>query len=355
MKTTFGITKDGKEASLYTIRNTKGMTAQISDYGCAVVSLKVPVSKEKFLDVVLGYDTVSGYEDNPQCFGCCIGRNANRIGNASFSLNGKTYQLEANAGSNNLHSSLQDGYHKRIWEVISQTDHSISLRMDSPDNDQGYPGNCITTVTYTVTDNNALSIHYQGICSEETPWNVTNHSYFNLNGHDSGSIEDTILWLNSSFYTPTNAESIPTGEIAPTANTPMDFTTPTAIGARIEDDFEALRFAGGYDHNYCLPAANDSSSKNLPLIARAHSLKNGLILETYTDRPGVQLYVGNFIESDAGEVIGKGGVLYKNRHGFCLETQYYPDSVNHPNFPSCIQKPNTELESTTVFQFRTLS
>ena len=341
----FGTTKDGKEALLYTISNQNGMSAEISNYGCAIVSLKVPAKDGKTLDVVLGYDNVSGYEDNPQCFGCCIGRNANRVGKASFNLNGKTYHLDANEGQNNLHSSLNDGYHKRIWDLISHSENAITFRMETPDGDQGYPGSCSTTVTYTLTDENEFCIRYDGVCSEETPWNVTNHSYFNLGGHDSGSIEDIVLWLNSTSYTPVDAESIPTGEIASTKGTPMDFSTPTAIGAHINDEFQQLKFTGGYDHNYCL----DIEAGKLSLIARAYSPKTGVTMETYTDLPGVQFYAGNFIE--AKEAMGKNGFIYKNRNGFCLETQYYPDSVNHNNFPSCIKKPGTNLNTVTIFKF----
>ena len=343
MNTGFGITKDGKEALLYTIRNKNGMAAQISNFGCAIVSLLVPAKDGSLVDVVLGYDDVSGYEDNPQCMGCCIGRNANRTGKASFPLNGRTYQLEINDNRNNLHSSLTDGYHKRIWETVSESETSLTFRMDTPDGDQGFPGACTTLVTYTLTDDNELSIRYDGTCSDATPWNVTNHSYFNLGGHNSGSIEDTLLWLNASAYTPVDRESIPTGEIAKSARTPMDFSTPTAIGAHINDEFEQLQFVGGYDHNYCL----NGNPGELSLISRAVSPKTGLTLETYTDLPGVQFYTGNFIN----KAYGKNGALYKNRDGFCLETQYYPNCLNQDNFPSPIIEPGTTHTTTTVYKF----
>lgn len=343
MYTDFGVTTDGKMAHLYKISNTKGMSAKISDFGCAIVSLLVPLKEGNTLDVVLGYDDVSGYEDNPQSMGCCIGRNANRISGASFMLNGKKYLLDVNENKNNLHSSLSDGYHKRIWDVISHTEDSISLRMDTPDMDQGFPGSCTTVVTYTITDDNELSIRYEGVCGEATPWNPTNHTYFNLSGHDSKTIEDTVLWINAAAYTPLDSELIPTGEIAQTAGTPMDFSSPTAIGARIRDDFEQLVLAGGYDHNYCL----NTEPGKLSLFSRAVSPRTGLTMEAFTDLPGVQLYTGNFIN----EAHGKDGVLYTNRTGFCLETQYYPDNVNKTDFPSSVIEPGSTHTTVTVFKF----
>lgn len=343
MNKDFGTTADGKKATLYTIRNNKGMIAQISDFGCAVVSVLVPTKDGKVIDVVLGYENVNGYEDNPLSAGCCIGRVANRTGNATFVLNGKTHQLEANENKNNLHSSLISGFHKRIWETVSVKEDSISFRMDSPDGDEGFPGDCTTIVTYTLTDDNELVMRYDGSCSDATPWNVTNHSYFNLGGHDSGSTEDTILWIDADSYTPVDAESIPTGEISPVAATPMDFTTPTAIGEHLHDEFEQLKLTGGYDHNYCL---NHEADK-LSLFCRAVSPKTGLTMEAYTDLPGVQLYTGNFIK----EARGKNGVIYRNYDGFCLETQYYPDNLNKPQFPSSIMEPGTPHTTVTVYKF----
>lgn len=343
MNTEFGTTADGKKALLYTIHNHKGMSAQISNYGCAVVSLLVPTKEGRVLDVVLGYENVNGYEDNPQSAGCCIGRVANRTGNASFVLNGTKYQLEANENGNNLHSSLASGFHKRIWDTVSEQEDSVSFRMISPDGDEGFPGTCITIVTYTLTDDNELVIRYEGECSKASPWNVTNHSYFNLSGHDSGSTEDTILWIDASFYTPVDAESIPTGEIAPVADTPMDFTTPTAIGERLHDDFEQLKLTGGYDHNYCL---NHDAGK-LSLYCKAVSPKTGLTMESYTDLPGVQLYTGNFIK----EAKGKNGITYRNYDGFCLETQYYPDNLNKEQFPSSVMEPGTSHTTVTIYKF----
>ena len=225
----FGTTKDGKEALLYTISNQNGMSAEISNYGCAIVSLKVPAKDGKTLDVVLGYDNVSGYEDNPQCFGCCIGRNANRVGKASFNLNGKTYHLDANEGQNNLHSSLSDGYHKRIWDLISHSENAITFRMETPDGDQGYPGSCSTTVTYTLTDDNEFCIRYDGVCSEETPWNVTNHSYFNLNGDPSVSSMNQVLYLAADSITPVDDTFMTNGNMMAVTGTPFDFNTPKSI------------------------------------------------------------------------------------------------------------------------------
>ncbi|MGN0294061.1 MAG: aldose epimerase family protein [Lachnospiraceae bacterium] len=343
MNTDFGMTLDGKKALLYTIRNRKGMSAQISNFGCAVVSVMVPVKDGRTIDVVLGYQDVSGYEDNPLSAGCCIGRVANRTGNASFTLDGKEYHLEANENRNNLHSSLVSGFHKRIWETVSEKEDSVSFRMESPDGDEGFPGSCTTTVTYTLTDDNELIMRYDGVCSQATPWNVTNHSYFNLSGHDSGSAEDTVLWLDASSFTPVDAESIPTGEIAPVAGTPMDFTVPTAIGERLHDDYEQLKLTGGYDHNYCL----NHKAGELSLFCRAVSPKTGLTMEAFTDLPGVQLYTGNFIK----KADGKNGVIYRNYDGFCLETQYYPDNLNKPQFPSSVMEPGETHTTVTVYRF----
>lgn len=342
MHTSFGTTAKGQEALLYTIQNHHGMSARITNFGAAVVSLFVPV-RNQTLDVVLGYDCVTGYEDNPQAMGCCIGRNANRTGTASFMLDGKRFLLEANEGGNNLHSSLTDGYHKRIWETVSESEDSLCLRMISPDGDQGFPGRCITTLTYTITENNSLQIRYEGISNKRTPWNPTNHSYFNLAGHDSGSMEDTLLQIHATHFTPLDAASITTGEILPVSSTPMDFTVPTAIGARIEENYEPLTMAGGYDHNYCLNVTPGSPEK----ISMAFSPKTGLTMETWTDRPGVQFYTGNFIQNARG----KQGTIYADRSGFCLETQQYPDSVNKPHFPSCILEADTPCVTTTMYHF----
>ncbi|MDD7389335.1 MAG: galactose mutarotase [Lachnospiraceae bacterium] len=343
MNTDFGMTRDGKKALLYTIRSKKGMCAQISNFGCAVVSLMVPVKDGTKIDVVLGYPNVSGYEDNPLCAGCCIGRVANRTGRAVFTLEGKEYHLEANENGNNLHSSLTSGFHKRIWETVSEKEDSVSFRMESPDGDEGFPGSCTTTVTYTLTDDNELVMRYDGVCSQPTPWNVTNHSYFNLSGHDSGSTEDTVIWLDASAFTPVDAESIPTGEIAPVAGTPMDFTVPTAIGEHLHDDYEQLKLTGGYDHNYCL----NHKTGELSLFCRAVSPKTGLTMEVSTDLPGVQFYTGNFI----GEAAGKNGAVYRNYDGFCLETQYYPDNLNKEQFASSVIEPGKTCTTVTVYKF----
>lgn len=343
MNTIFGITKDGKEALLYTISNKKGMVAKISNYGCAIVSLIIPTKDGKTLDVVLGYDNVNSYETNPASMGCCIGRNANRTGNASFIFNGKKYQLEINENKNNLHTSHITGYHKRIWETVAETENSVAFRMDTPDGDQGFPGNCITTVTYTVSEDNELIIRYDGESDAATPWNVTNHAYFNLAGHDSGSIEDTVLWLKSTSYTPVDAEFIPTGEIVKSEGTPMDFSKPIAISEHIGDDFEQLKFTGGYDHNFCL----DITPGELTLVCTATSPKTGLTMETYTDLPGIQFYAGNMLN----DTPGKEGMIYANRTGFCLETQYYPDNLNQDNFETPVIKAGEKRSTVTIYKF----
>lgn len=343
MKTTpFGINHRGDSATLYSFENKNGMVMSVTDFGATLHSLLVP-TETGLLDVVLGYDAPAGYEGPAGTFfGATVGRNANRICKGTFTLGGKTYHLDINNGPNNLHSGL-DFWSFRVWQVKETAENSITFFLHSPDGDQGYPGALDISVTYTLTDENSVRIHYCGIPQAETLINLTNHSYFNLNGHNSGSILDHTLWLDADFFTRADETSIPTGEILPVEGTPMDFRTSKTVGRDIAQDYEALNFGMGYDHNWCL-----NNDRRFAKIATLEADRTGLMLDVYTDLPGVQIYTGNFIQDEPG----KNGATYCRRAGICFETQFYPDSVNHPNFPSPIFKAGEVCETTTEFKFR---
>lgn len=337
----FGKSKGGNEATLYTLKNKNGMVMAVTDFGATLHTLLVPGKDGKLLDVVLGYDDPAGYEGpSGTYFGATVGRNANRVGGAAFTLNGKTYTLGNNDGGNNLHSG-PDGYSFRVWQVKAITDSSITFTLHSPAGDQGYPGALDVDVTYTLTDDNAVRIDYRAVPDADTVVNLTNHSYFNLNGHASGSIEGHRVWVDADCFTPADAASIPTGEILSVEGTPMDFRTPKEVGRDIGADFEPLIFGCGYDHNWCL--------NNGGKFAKVATLEgqSGIAMEIFTDLPGVQIYTGNFLKQEPG----KDGVVYAHRQGICFETQYYPDGVNNPNFPSPICPAGKVWESTTVYRF----
>ena len=342
MKTrTFGRNSRGENATLYRFENSHGMVMEVSDFGATLYSLLVP-TKNGPVDVVLGYDDPAGYEGpSGTFFGATVGRNANRIAGGKFTLEGKTYILDVNNGPNNLHSGL-DFYSFRVWQVAAVTENAITFALHSPHGDQGYPGALDMTVTYTLTEENTLRIDYYGVPQAKTPVNMTNHSYFNLNGHDSGNILDHTLWLDADHYTPADETSIPTGQIAPVADTPMDFRTPKTVGRDIGHDFEALNFGRGYDHNWCL-----NNSGRFARIATLTGDQTGLSMDVSTDLPGIQIYTGNFLTEEPG----KGGFVYLHRAGICFETQYYPDSVNHPNFPSPILNAGEIYRTATEFRF----
>ena len=338
----FGLNHSGEAATLYTFENKNGMVMEVTDFGATLYSLQVPHQGRK-LDVVLGYDAPAGYEGPAGTFfGATVGRNANRIAGGKFTLDGKTYQLDVNNGPNNLHSGL-DFWSFRIWQVKKTTENAITFFLHSPDGDQGYPGAVDVEVTYTLTEENAVRIRYLALPQEQTLINLTNHSYFNLNGHDSGTILDHSVWLDADHFTRADAVSIPTGEIIPVAGTPMDFRTPKTVGRDIDMDYEALNFGMGYDHNWCL-----NNGGAFAKIATLTGDKTGLVMDVYTDLPGVQIYTGNFIDNEPGKL----GVVYPRRAGICFETQFYPDSVNHPNFPSPIFQAGEVFESITEFIFR---
>ena len=338
----FGQTKKGEKTSLYIFENKNGMTMAVSDFGATLQALCVPDKKGALLDVVLGYDDPSEYEGSSlPFFGATIGRNANRIGGGAFVLNGKRYELTKNDGANCLHSGT-DFYSFRLWNVAETTENSITFALHSPDGDQGFPGALDVKVKYILTDENEVKIEYDAVPAEDTIINLTNHSYFNLNGHDSGNVLDHEVWIDADSYTRANKESIPTGEIVPVENTPMDFRVKKAIGKEIGAEYEALIFGNGYDHNWCL-----NNHGQLAKVAEASSEKSGISMEVYTDLPGVQMYTGNFISKE----YGKFGVVYENRQGVCFETQYYPDAVNHENFPSPIFKKGEMYHTVTIYKF----
>lgn len=337
------MTKDGKEVHKYFIANEQGANLEVIDYGAILVSVCVPDNTGLLRDVVLGYDRLEDYEENPNFFGATIGRSCNRIANGRFEINSVTYQMDQNENENNLHSG-KNGFEKRIWNVDEADGDHVVFSLLSPDGDEGFPGEFKISVTYTLTEENEVKIHYSGICDKDTVANMTNHSYFNLGGHDSGLVLDQILQINADSFTPVaDSKSIPTGEIAPVKGTPMDFTDEKPIGRDMEADFEQLVFTGGYDQNYVLNNQNGT----VRLAAKAKCEESGIGLEVYTDTPGVQFYAGNFISGSAG----KDGVSYEPRTGFCLETQYYPNSINEPGFPSPILKKGDRYETTTIYHF----
>ena len=336
--------EDGTQIFQYSMENGRGMRAQVINYGAILVSLWVPDKNGQPEDVVLGYDNLDGYYVNKANYGATIGPNANRVGNAAFTLDGVTYQLDVNDGRNNLHSHADLGYHKRVWDVLEGTD-SVTFTLEDADGTMGFPGNKKVQVTYALTENNELRIHYHAASDKRTIINMTNHTYFNLAGHGAGSINDHIMTIYAAEYTPVAAGAIPTGEIAPVAGTPMDFTVPRRIGDRIDAEFGQLTLNGGYDHNWVL----DGEEGTMRHIATVEEPVSGRVMKVYTDLPGVQFYAGNFQTEEKG----KGGTVYRKRSGLCLETQYYPDTPNKPEFPSAVFGPERVYDTVTVFRFET--
>ncbi|SHO50724.1 aldose epimerase family protein [Anaerocolumna xylanovorans] len=345
-KHSFGRTSDGEEATLYTLINKKGMSVSLTDYGANIVNIIVSDKGGKYDDVVLGYENVTGYENNKPGYGSFIGRNANRIGGASFEINGKAYTLEKNNGENNLHSGSKS-YNKYMYEteIFEEEDaDSVEFSRLSPHMEQGFPGNLDISVTYTLTDENELVIEYMAVSDRDTICNLTNHSYFNLNGHASGSILNHKVMVKADSFTPTDAQLIPTGEIRSVEGTPMDFCKLKALGAEIEADYEPLKQAGGYDHNYVLNISGTEVEK----VAELVSDESGRKMEVFTNLPGLQLYTGNFID---GTEEGKKKFVYEKRGGVCFETQLFPDACNKPEFPSSFLKAGNEYDYVTVYKF----
>ena len=341
----FGAMPDGVKVRIYTLTNQKGVEARITNYGGRIVSLKTPDRKGAFTDIVLGFDSLAGYLKNPSpFFGTLVGRYANRIAHAKFSLDGVEYKLENNDGGNTLHGGTR-GLDKYVWTPRELPDGGLELTVRSKDGDEGFPGNLKVTVIYHLTDENELKIDYSATTDKDTVVNLTNHSYFNLKGAGEGDILGHQLALNADRYTPVDAGLIPTGELRPVDGTPFDFRKKASvIGAHIGDDDEQLKLGHGYDHNWVI----SKRENELAPAARAEDPASGRVLEVFTTQPGVQFYTGNFLD---GTITGKGGKVYQRRYGFCLETQHFPDSPNQPKFPSTVLKPGQTFRSTTVFKF----
>jgi aldose 1-epimerase len=346
-KESFGKTASGEQINLYTLSNKKGMEVAITNFGATVVALQVPDRAGKVTDVVLGFDTLEGYEKGKAYFGATVGRYGNRIAGGKFSIDGNTYTLPKNDGNNTLHGGIV-GFDKKVWktrEIASKDGESLEFSYLSPDGEEGFPGNLSVKVVFTLpVDRNELKIDYTATTDKDTVLNLTNHSYFNLAGEGNGDILDHVLTLHAKQFTPVDKTLIPTGELRNVTGTPMDFTRATAIGKRINENYEQLVFGKGYDHNWVI--ASDGR-KGLTLAAEAHDPKSGRTLEVLTTEPGVQFYSGNFLDGSKG----KGDKAYGQRAAFCLETQHFPDSPNHPNFPSTLLKPNSVFHSLTVFRF----
>ncbi|MGD0090155.1 MAG: aldose epimerase family protein [Planctomycetota bacterium] len=345
-KRSFGKTEDGQPVDLFTLRNASGLEAQITNYGGLLTALQVPDRNGKNADVVLGFDNLESYLKGHPYFGALVGRYGNRIAKGKFSLNGTNYTLAVNNGPNALHGGLK-GFDKAVWqskELQTEDGPALELTHVSKDGDEGYPGTLTATVVYTLTDKNELKLEYSARTDKDTVVNLTHHSYFNLAGAGRRDILDHALMLNADRFTPVDKDLIPTGELRSVKGTPLDFTTPTTIGARINQDDEQLKFGSGYDHNWVLNGAGGK----LELAARVTEPSTGRIMEVYTTEPGIQFYTGNFLDATN---IGKGGKVYKHRYGFCLETQHFPDSPNHPAFPTTVLKPGETYRQTTVYRF----
>ncbi|MFQ6036612.1 MAG: aldose epimerase family protein [Sedimentisphaerales bacterium] len=345
-KKTFGQTPEGKDVTLYTLTNKNGLRARVMDYGAILVSLEVPDRDGKLADITLGFDELAPYIERNPMFGSTVGRYANRIANAKFTLDGVQYKLTANAGKNHIHGGREKRFDKVMWKGQEfQNDEGVGVRFTylSRDGDEGFPGNLNCTVTYTLTNNDELKLSYEATTDKPTIVNLTNHSYFNLAAAGSDDILGHEIFINADRYTPAGEGLIPTGEIRSVKGTPLDFTQPKTIGARINQ----LTQTHGYDHNYVLnPPPADGSLK---LAARVYEPTTGRVMEVYTTEPGMQFYTANGLRA----VKGKDGKLYHKHYGFCLETQHFPDSPNKPNFPSVVLRPGQTYHSQTIFKFST--
>ena len=346
-RSSFGKTTEGQSVDIYTLRNRRGMEARITNYGGIVVSLTAPDRDGKFADVVLGYNDLQTYMRPPfPYFGAIIGRYGNRIAKGRFTLNGVEYKLAVNNGENHLHGGLR-GFDKVVWtahERKSTAGPALALNYLSKDGEEGYPGNLRVTVVYTLTNNNELKIDYTAATDKDTVTNLTHHSYFNLAGEGNGDILDHRVVLRANSFIPTDAGSIPTGEIRNVAGTPFDFLKANTIGARINNDDEQLKFGNGYDHTWVI----NGRMGTLRQAAIVYEATSGREMEVWTTEPGVQFYTGNFLDA---AIIGKSGKPYPRRSGFCLETQHYPDSPNRPNFPTTTLRKGAVYHSTTIYRF----
>ncbi|NJO89499.1 MAG: galactose mutarotase [Chloroflexia bacterium] len=340
----FSKTIDGKEVRLYTLVGKNGIGMKVTNFGARVIALCVADTSGKPVDIVLGYNTLNEYINNPESyFGAAIGRYGNRIGGAKFSLDSTEYQLPVNNGPNHLHGGPK-GFFDVVWDAEQLSDSKIIFKYLSPDGDQGYPGNLNVTMTYELTLDNALKIDYEATANKPTVCNLTHHSYFNLSGEGAETINDHVLMIKAKGYTPVDSTLIPIGDIAEVANTPFDFNQPTEIGKRVNEEIVQLKFGGGYDHNWVLSKEKDGEE----LICSVYSPITKINMDVFTDQPGIQFYGGNFID---GTQTGKSGKNYRYRSAFCLETQHYPDSPNKPDFPSVRLNPSKTYRHTCSYRF----
>ena len=343
-KAPYGTLADGTAIDQFTLANKRGTTVKIITYGGIVTEINTPDRKGTVANVALGFDNLADYETKSPYFGSITGRYANRIANGTFTLDGIAYTLAKNNGPNSLHGGVK-GFDKQVW-AGTIVPGGVKFSRTSPDGEEGYPGTLKVDVTYTLSNKNELRMDYHATTDKATVVNLTNHTYFNLAGEGSGTIEDHVLWLKAHNYTPVDATLIPTGEIAPVTGTPFDFTTPTAIGARIRDAHPQIVIGQGYDHNFVIDRpAGDTS---LMLISTVADPATGRVLKTWTTEPGAQLYSGNFLD---GTLVGPSGHTYRQGDAFALETQHYPDSPNHPAFPSTVLRPGGAYTSTTIYAF----
>jgi len=346
----FGKTADGQPVELFTFTNAHGIGVRLTNYGGIITSLKTPDRSGRFDDIVLGYDSLSAYLHDSPYFGAIVGRYGNRIARGRFTLDGTTYRLAVNNGPNSLHGGIR-GFDKVVWNAEPfRNDGGVGVALDytSADMEEGYPGTLRAGVTYTLTDDNRLIIDYQATSDKPTPVNLTQHTYWNLAGDGSRDILAHELTINADSMTPVDSTLIPTGEISPVAGTPFDFRTPMPIGARIDQRPNTqIHYGGGYDHNFVLNRGRLGADS---LVHAAHVAEpsTGRTLDVFTSEPGMQFYSGNFLD---GSITGKAGHIYKYRYGLALETQHYPDSPNHPNFPSTILRPGQQYRTRTVFAF----
>ena len=344
-KEAFGRLSDGREAALYTLRNAQGAEASVTTYGARLVRWQTKDRAGKPVDVVLGYDSVAGYETDDTSMGGVVGRHANRIAGGKVTIGGRTYQLDLNTGSHNqnhIHGG-NPGFHNKLWQG-EITDAGLKLTLESPDGEGGYPGNMTVTVLYSLSDADELSIRYEAVSDQDTICNLTNHTYFNLDGFQAPPVLDQTIQIFADTYTWADSESLPDGRILGVAGTPMDLRQPTRIGAHIDDDFDELQMGLGYDHNWVLSAAPDA--RGLRKAACAASAKTGLTLTCYTTQPGLQFYTGNYLD---GTHVGKEGVRFERRTGFCLETQFFPNAPAHPEFPQPLLKKGDTWRAQTVY------
>jgi aldose 1-epimerase len=350
-KQSYGVTADGFPVDEYTLTNSRGMEVKIITFGGIITSIKVPDRKGKLANVALGFDNLQDYETKSPYFGCITGRYANRIAGGKFTLDGTEYQLDINNGPNHLHGGIK-GFDKQVWEVTKEIYEpkavGIELHYLSPDGDQEYPGALDTYVTYRLTDKNAIQMDYLATTSAPTIVNLTNHTYWNLKGEGEGDVMDHNLMINADRYTPVDVNLIPTGELAPVKGTPFDFSWPKQISNGIRSDDQQVVFGRGWDHNWVLkrPSFDDTS---LILAASLYELKSGRVLEVWTTEPGIQFYAGNFLD---GTIYGTSHRAYRQGDGLALETQHFPDSPNHDNFPSTVLREDETYQTTTIFKFK---